>query len=46
MTKQTHLLVPNQLWVTYAVLLNARVWQLNRSRLRRFVTERLHRLGV
>lgn len=40
------LLAPYQLWVTYAVLLNARVWQLNRSRLRRFVTERLHRLGV
>ncbi|MEZ4732751.1 MAG: TspO/MBR family protein [Caldilineaceae bacterium] len=40
------LLVPYQLWVTFATLLNARVWQLNRNQLRNTVSEWLHRLGV
>lgn len=39
------LLVPYQLWVTFAALLNARVWQLNRNPLRRAVSEWLARFG-
>ena len=39
------LLVPYQLWVTFAALLNARVWQLNRHPLHRTLSEWLARVG-
>lgn len=39
------LMVPYQLWVTFAALLNARVWQLNRNSVRRTVSEWLARVG-
>lgn len=39
------LLAPYQLWVTFAALLNARVWQLNRNPVRHTVSEWLARVG-
>lgn len=39
------LLAPYQLWVTFAVLLNARIWQLNRNPWRRTFSALLARAG-
>lgn len=40
------LLIPYQLWVTFAVFLNVRIWQLNRSRLRQSLSELLSHIGI